>query len=254
MKKFKYLVLLAAILTLGACSYEFKEKFDDDATTRYQVEKARVENTLKKASNGWIVYYFADTQYGGFNLYVNFKGDSVTAMSEISAPYSETSHWKLEQSTGVVISFDEYNNVIHYFSDPINPDGIGDKGYGLEGDHEWRVISCTDDLIVLRGKKHNSRIEMVPLPDNYTPVQYFEELAAVIADMKSANIYTTVDDEIINTTKNAAYNVFDFVLPQENGTTVTYRRPFIYKLDGIHLYSPLEYNGHTIKGFQYIPL
>ena len=259
MKKFKYLALLAAILTLGACSYEFKENFDDNATDRYTQEMSRVEKILKNANNGWIVYYFADTSYGGFNLYLDFEGDSVTAMSEISVksttiPASAKSHWKLEQSQGVVLSFDEYNDVIHYFSDPINVDGIGSRGYGLEGDHEWRVISCTEELIVLRGKKHESRIEMVPLPANYTPEQYFDELAAVIADMNAANIYTTIDDEIIKTTKNASYNVFDFVLPQENGTTVTYRRPYIYKLDGIHFYSPLEYNGHTIKGFTYIPM
>ena len=31
-------------------------------------------------------------------------------------------------SASIVLSFDEYNKVIHFFSDPANPDGIGDNG------------------------------------------------------------------------------------------------------------------------------
>lgn len=258
MKNLKYLALIAAVFALGACSYTMDEKFDTDASHRAEKAMEEYAQTLKSAPNGWIVYYFADTQYGGYNMYLKFDGDSVTAMSEISYDKQGedrmmTSHWRLEQSAGIVLSFDEYNNVIHYFSDPINPDGIGNRGEGFEGDHEWRIISCTSEKIELRGKKHDSKIEMVPLPDNFTPESYFEELRKVIAEMNASNIFTTVGEDTIATTKNATYNMFTFVVPLENGTTQTYQRPFIYRLDGIHLYRPLEINGHTITGFKFEP-
>lgn len=239
------------IFTLGACSYDMKENFGDDASTRIDKALKEAKEVLQSAPNGWIVYYYADTYYGGYNMVMKFTNDTVDAMSEISAPVGQKSHYRLEQSAGVVLSFDEYNDVIHYFSDPINPGGVGDAGYGYEGDHEWRIIECSSEKIVCSGKKSNSRIELVPLPEEYTPESYFVALKKVITQMSASNVFTTVELDTITTTKSASYNSFNFVLPQENGQTVTYTRPFIFTLDGIVLYNPLEYNGHTITGFKY---
>lgn len=279
MKKFKYIALLVAVFSLGACSYEMKEKFDDNATERIAKAIAEYHNLLQSAPNGWIVYYFADTQYGGYNLLLKFEKDSVTAWSELRQDsmqidgknylYHETSHYRLEQSGGVVLSFDEYNNIIHKFSDPNSKIAeVGQDGEGYNGDHEWRFISYENGVITLRGKKHNSRIEMVQAPASYpkldengnnvgetpfSPEFYFDSLKTVILEMNSANVVTTVAGDSVKTTKNADYNMFSFAVPQENGTTSNTDKPFVYKLDGIYLYSPLEINGHSITAFKYEP-
>lgn len=47
--------------------------------------------------------------------------------------------------------------MIHFFSDPANPDGIGDNGKGMEGDLELRVLTATADSVVMLGKKRGTK-------------------------------------------------------------------------------------------------
>ncbi|MER8353197.1 DUF4302 domain-containing protein, partial [Acinetobacter baumannii] len=89
---------------------------------------AEYKTVLTSAENGWLMKYYpkANTKYGGYNLLLKFGTDgNVTAMSDaLGADTKATSHYKLEQSASIVLSFDAYNKVIHFFSDPANPAGI----------------------------------------------------------------------------------------------------------------------------------
>lgn len=42
------------------------------------------------------------------------------------------STYVLKQSAGPVLSFDTHNEIMHFFSDPHNPGGIGSDGKGME--------------------------------------------------------------------------------------------------------------------------
>ena len=147
---------LAIVAAFTACKNEVDDVFDKSSAQRATEAIATCRQTLVGATNGWVMEYYGDTQYGGYNVLAKFDDNSlVTVQNEAyQSNKTFTSHFKLEQSQGVILSFDGYNDAFHYFSDPNNPDGIGDNGKGMLGDFEFRVLKVSADSILLRGKKH----------------------------------------------------------------------------------------------------
>ena len=135
-------------LLLSACTYRIDDVFDQSSAIRVREEIARTGEILAGAQNGWVMEYYAATKYGGYNILCKFNEDNTVAVqSEIFGEKVVTSHYKIDQSQGVVLSFDEYNEIFHYFSTPSNPDGIGTNGDGMLGDFEFRVLSVSADEI-----------------------------------------------------------------------------------------------------------
>ena len=151
MKKFN--IFLVLTLLLSACTYRIDDVFDQSSAIRVREEIARTGEILAGAQNGWVMEYYAATKYGGYNILCKFNEDNTVAVqSEIFGEKVVTSHYKVDQSQGVVLSFDEYNEIFHYFSTPANPDGIGTNGEGMLGDFEFRVLSVSAEEILLEGK------------------------------------------------------------------------------------------------------
>ena len=157
-------------MSFSACSLKEDDSFAESASQRSGDNITAVQKVLYTASNGWLMEYYGDLNMGGYNIMVKFEGENATFASEkwgdshkagLDADgkcITTTSHFKLEQSMGTVISFDEYNETFHYYSMPANPDYTYDTADGLYGDFEFRVMKATNDSIILRGKKHNNKI------------------------------------------------------------------------------------------------
>lgn len=136
-------------LLVAACTPEVDDKFDNSSAERATMSQAETQKILESQTNGWIMHMYGTLTYGGFNVYCNFKDSKVTVASEFYGPEeTATSHYKLEQSSGTVLSFDEYNPIFHYFSDPSITD-FGSLGKGFNGDLEFRVLSASADSVVL---------------------------------------------------------------------------------------------------------
>ena len=130
----------------------------------------KVREVLKSSPNGWLMEYYGNRSLGGYNILVKFEGDQATVASEkwgtnhpagIDAAgkvITAKSHYKLELSMGTVLSFDEHNPIMHYYSMPNNPDYTYDASEGLSGDFEFRVMHASADSVILRGKKSNNKI------------------------------------------------------------------------------------------------
>ena len=171
MKKLLNVTLLLAALTVyTSCSddNDLKDPSErlSEATTKYM-------DVLTSAPNGWAMTMYGDLDFGGFNVLCKFeKNGKVTIANEkFAADTTAVSHFKLEQSSGVVLSFDEYCELFHYFSDPVNNDGYNsqtENGFGA--DLEFRIISASADSVVMRGKKHDTKIVMTPLTDDTTEI------------------------------------------------------------------------------------
>ena len=179
MKRINYLfALLATVLAFSACTSEVDNYFDKSASERASEAVSNAKQALLAAPNGWRMEYYGDMTYGGYNILCKFSGDEVTVAAEKMGKKQEagfdsngnlvtaTSHYTVDQSQGVVLSFDGYNSVFHYFSDPKNVDGIGTAGEGLYGDFEFRVMSVSADKIVLQGRKHGNKIIMYAMDSN----------------------------------------------------------------------------------------
>lgn len=256
----KLLSAATALLALAACTPEVDDLFDQTAAERAEAPKAEFVKTIEAAPNGWRMQYYGSSTYGGYNVLVKFNGTNATFASEKVASKhqgglndageanTESSHYKLEQSQGLILSFNEYNNIFHYFSDPVNPDGIGSKGDGMSGDFEFRVIRCTPDTIMLSGKKGGAKIVMVPMPQDQTWGQYLQSVAETEEYMKSRS-YKLEGATGREISAYTSYHrlVFEYLNDKEESQQVV--APYTITPEGYKFYKPVEVDGVEVDGF-----
>lgn len=253
MKKiYNILFTLIAILSFTSCSNDIDEVFDKPSAERVNDAIAEYKTVLTSAENGWLMKYYpkANTKYGGYNLLLKFGTDgNVTAMSDaLGADTKATSHYKLEQSASVVLSFDEYNKVIHFFSDPANPAGVGDNGKGMEGDLEFRVLTATADSVVMLGKKRGTKIVMTPMAKDADWAETISHIDDLEQEMQFPKYTCEVND--VKYVATSSYRTITFTSSNaEEGSTM---EPYIVTDKGIEFYEPITLNGVTIKGFNYV--
>lgn len=246
MKKIISLGLFAAVaLLFAACTPTVDDVFDDSSANRAAKSQSTTREVLTSQTGGWIMHYYGNLTYGGQNIWCKFDNTNVTVGSEAYGPDSTfTSHFKLEQSSGTVLSFDEYNPVFHYYSDPSNTD-YGTLGKGFNGDLEFRVLSASKDSVILQGKKHGDRIVMVPAQSSWS--DYYKQIQAVADSMESYNNYAVVVD---NDTLNASLS-YNVITVTDKATGEDTDMPFTLTPNGYELYKPVTFRGKTITGFTY---
>lgn len=274
-KILSYLLYAMTALPLGgvggglltSCSLKEDADFGETASQRSEAHIAAIEELLPTATNGWLVEYYGNLGFGGYNMMMKFTSDSVTVASEKFGPShlagldsngkcitttSAYTHYKMEQSMGSILSFDDYNETFHYFSMPDNPDYSYDKAEGLYGDFEFRVIEASKDSIVLRGKKHNNRILMTPIPADKTWESYITEAKETEEYMSSSKYFLTgadrKDDIEIVATSNAGYRCFVFTYTDTLDMKQTVTAPYIVNAEGFKFYAPVEVNGMVLNG------
>ena len=252
------------VMAFSACSLKEDDTFDEQASLRSEAHIAEVQKVLYTAPNGWLMEYYGALGFGGYNVMVKFDGTNATFASEKWGPshkagigedgkcVTTTSHFKIEQSMGTVISFDDYNETFHYYSMPNNPDYNYDKDEGLYGDFEFRVMKATNDSIILRGKKHNNRIVMTPIPADKSWESIITE-AQETEDYMASRSYTLAgpgyqSETQVTATSNGGYRCFIFTYKDETDQKVTVSAPYIVKQDGFYFYSPVEVNGVKLDG------
>ena len=138
-KALKLLLASVAVVTLyTACTPEVDDAFDKSSAQRIAETLKADQQILVSAPNGWRMAIYGNTDFGGYNLFFKFAADNtVEVANEIAynpedvstAQIRETSHYSLQQSAGAILSFDTYNSLFHFFSDPVNP-SMGNTGKG----------------------------------------------------------------------------------------------------------------------------
>lgn len=263
MKRLAYsiLPLLAAMLGIVACTPEVDDVFDTTPSERLEQAKVSTREVLTAAQNGWRVEYYGATSYGGYNVFLKFTGDSVTVASEQVGDSQEagvdslgnavtcTSHYTLDQSQGLLLSFDEYNKIFHYFSDPIINDKGAMTGDGLEGDFEFRVISACADSVIMKGKKHGSRIKMYPMDANTTWGQYIQQVAETEDYMASRSYQLEADNLESTVAVTTRYRQLYFTYLNDEGTAEQTTAPYIVTPNGYKFYNPVTVKGVEMEGF-----
>ena len=260
--------LLLVAMAFVACTPEVEDKFDKSASQRAADAIAQAKQVLEAAPNGWRMEYYGSSTYGGYNVFVKFKGDQAEVGSEkVGASHqagvgedgkiiTETSHIKYEQSQGIIVSFDDFNNIMHYFSTPDNPD-YGEKGTGMDGDFEFRIISATPEKVTLRGKKHNSRIDMYPMPADQSWADYVQKVKETEEFMASRTYFLRVDPTkhtLKTDTANTEVTVFlsyrrlVFEYTDTLGESQQIDVPYVVTPEGFTFYSDYEVAGVTLNG------
>lgn len=255
MKKYSFL-LIASLLAFAfsSCTSDVDDVFDSSSADRISQGISETQNILESATDGWIMEYYGNTSYGGYNVYVKFKDSQATVQSEMFGTGATTSHYSVKQSQGLLLSFDEYNEVFHFFSDPnLHKYGTGvannygSNGRAFEGDFEFRIISESTDSLVLEGKKHGSKVIMRKAESGFSWDNFLDEVDNVESKMYSPYyIISNGSDNVLTVLPTTGHRVLEGTDSEGN----TYDMPYIVTTEGLKLYSPLTVGGTTITGFK----
>jgi len=190
LQKFIFPILFGAVLV--ACSPRVDDIFDDTAVVRLENRRQAIMQQLMSAPNGWEMQYFAQSdptasdpeKHQGYNFTMLFRNDgTVTVGAMVDGVFkTETSMWDVINDNSNVLTFNTFNSIFHYYSNP-DPDlGLwGADGEGLGGDYEFLVLeyNAKENYQLLKGKKNGCYIRMYPLPTDKTWEDYFAEVDAM---------------------------------------------------------------------------
>lgn len=253
MKKISYLIIFLSSILLFSCSPQEDNLFDDSTSNRVDAALKSHKDILMGAENGWLMEYFParGQLYGGYNLLARFSNEGATFAGE-NALSLDTSEglYSLKFSAGPVLTFDTYNEILHYFSDPNSKvSGVGSDGKGMEGDFEFLVLKASQDSIILKGKKTENKIVMTPLPKDESWSTFLNEMEEASSKMKNRYFSYEVNGESIPVTVN--YRTLVFTYTNEEDLAVTERASYIQTKTGYKLYSPINIGGVTVDEFIY---
>lgn len=248
MKKIYYLVLLALPFLLQSCLKDDKEIFEEPASERLNATLKHHQEILMGATNGWMMEYYPEKtqKYGGYTLLMKFgEDDQVTIASELAkADKTETSMYQLIGDSGPILTFNTYNSMMHYFSDPRNPDGIGPGDSGMGGDYEFLVLEATAEKVTLKGKKTGNNIVMTPIANDAQWSEIIQEYAEAAEALQVSRYAFSVGN--IEGSAKVSYRTFTVTYPGKNDVVEIELLSYRPVKGGIELYKPFKIDGKEI--------
>lgn len=261
------LLALLTVMAAGSCVSEVDDTFDKASSQRIEEAMSADKAILVNQPNGWLLKIYGNLDFGGYNMLLQFNADNtLKVVSEAyyggigSGNYGqsnkyevEDSHYKLEQSSGVVLSFDQFAKNIHFFSDPANPAGMGENYRGFYADLEFRVLSASADSVVLQGKKHGNHLVMVPAPVGPSGWQSYLDQVFDVEDVMREFSNFKIHMDGLDMAARFSYRSVTVTVPgdsEEDGNTYV-KIPYTVTPQGYEFYEPVEIKGHTLTGFKY---
>ena len=247
MKKI-YILLLMALpaLMLQSCLKDQEDVFDKSASARMSEYLQNANTVLTGAANGWALDYYPDREqsYGGYAYTVKFDGQNVDVRTEMDGgEETYTSLYKLVADDGPVLTFDTYNQAIHYFATPWGSSG-GYEAY--DGDFEFIIMEATPQRVTLKGKRSGNIMYMYPL--QRPAEEYIADVASLLADLPIVGAkgkIGTADVQMDITLKSEDHHV-DIETPD-----TTFSAPYVFYDKGIRFYEPLEIGGKKVYQMEY---
>ena len=240
MKKSIYLLVMICSFFMAACSPETDDIFGESSSVRIDKTMKEELKVLTGASNGWLLEYFPQAQqaYGGYNILLSFtENGQVTVAADIAAPTATaTSLYKLKELAGPTLSFDTYNDILHFFSDPAS--GVGQTGLGMEGDYDFTIMSATPEQIVLKGRKSGNKAIMTPIPEGMAWPDYLKSISAIEEVMPYDKFSTTAGNVVFEVSKGT-YRTLVFT-HMEGDESVSEELAYIQLPNSIKFYSPFK--------------
>jgi len=249
MKKI-YLIMAAVLcMSLQSCIQEEKPLFDKSPAERMEAYLSEFGSLLESSADGWLLEYYAEAEqsYGGYAYILKFEDGEVTAYFQLAKDLekSVTSYYKLVTDDGPVLTFDTYNEYLHFFSTP----DIYDYE-AMQGDYEFRLVGKNDSgtEVLLQGKRTNNYMKLRKF--NGDPVEYL----AKSLEVKSGTAAPVYSIEVGDVKGECALagNVMQFrYIPAGTDVPVTGRKAFCYTDTGIRLYEPMTVAGMELYEFTF---
>ena len=214
--RFLFVGLTAFCITMAttSCRFEEDDYFPESASLRVEHAIDSVQHILVNAPNGWVMQYFCGTgvaHFEGFNLFANFdKNGKVTMASNHrllrngnAGKYTEAvSLYSLLLEDGPVLAFNTWSDVLTPFVDPVNPwaapNNLIKDGEGMQGDHNFVIISRNNDEVILRGERHDAEVRLVKCPTTWQEyIADTDKLKSYITNTSIASYYVTTDTDTL---------------------------------------------------------
>ena len=150
-----------------------------------------------------------------------------------------TSLYKISDDNGLVLSFDTYNDYIHYFA---TPSSSYYQAHG--GDFEFEIRNVSPDKIEMIGRRSRNVITLEPLEK---PVS---EYIAEVVNTANTFIPYYLNGKVgsVDVTGTVDYSNRQIQITSEDRTTT---RAFCFTDKGISLYSPLTIDGVSVQEMSY---
>lgn len=242
------LFLLHGILFVQTgCSPHTDNVFDASPAVRQQQAIAEYSKQLVSSEYGWAMdFYPSDMALGGIAYTARFTDREVELTTEMeikntagdkktyAAGQMVKSEYRILAGQGVMLTFDTYNALMHYWSQP-----SGTNSEGFSTDYEYVFVSATPDEIVLRGRKYGHLLRLHPLreaADSY--INKVIQMRSLLSGIPRKRV--VVDGQSIPVTVMSSH--FQYV---EDGKQQDV--PYIYTDTGIRLYQPVTLQGAELS-------
>ncbi len=259
MKRIIYLLLALLPLWLQSCVKEEEDLFDQPAAQRISATLKEYHKILQDATNGWKMEYFPETDrsMGGYTYFCTFTEGEVTMMGDFSltvggkdeypAGTEVSSLYRLISDQGPVLSFDSYNPILHFFSEPKS---VFDTD-GYAGDYEFVFMKAETEKLILKGKKYGNTMVMTRLD---IPAKAELDKILQMQRLMSKMPYEKIVIGKETYPLRLDYNTRQLILPNEDEDEVLPpQEAFLFTENGIRLYQPLVVHGQSLSEFIFHP-
>jgi hypothetical protein len=199
---------------MTACTFEDDDYFEESAALRVEHAAEKVQDILTSAPNGWVMQYFCGTSvdhFEGFNIFARFeKSGKVTLAGNHrflrdgnANKYTEySSIYNMLQEDGLVLAFNTWNDILTPLVDPVDPSSAPNSlvkdGAGMGGDHNFVVMSYSDDEIILRGERHGGEVRLVKCDRTWQEyIDATNELKNAITNTSISSYYVIADTDTL---------------------------------------------------------
>lgn len=233
--------LFVTVAGFTGCKNEEDDLFSSSAAQRLAASKATYTQRLSQAVNGWVMEYYPTNdaaEYTGncYLMMLKFNADGTVVAAGNKFPtgkgynntlVQDTSNWQVIADQGPVLTFNTYNECIHYFSNPASYN----LGNGFEGDYEFEISSLDENaqFAMLKGKKTSTYNRLTRLDRAEDFKSYLNSITSFqdsifTATAPNYNILTLGDSSFVI---KKAYTTFMNVYPvQGDSVTQTTVHPF----------------------------
>ncbi|QBQ39962.1 DUF4302 domain-containing protein [Sphingobacterium psychroaquaticum] len=164
-----FIICLLPLALIMSCKRTEDPIFDKNASARMTEAVAHAHSILQANKAGWLMKYFpsGNREFGGYTLFAKFISNAqVTLTSDVDEDILTSTYSVLPES-GVVLSLNGFNKIVHIFTEPgMDNGGIGADDTGMKGDFEFIVLEATPEKVLLKGKKSGNEIVLLPLNGN----------------------------------------------------------------------------------------
>lgn len=245
-KKILLFVLMAMpMLMLQSCLHDEEQIFEKNSANRMTEYLENARKVILSGNATWMMemYPSSSQSWGGYSFTFKFDGDKVSARSDIfNASKEVTSLWSLTNDDGPVLTFDTYNEIIHFLSTPTGSSSSAGGYQAFQGEFGWIIMDVQQDVIKLRGKKTGNTIYMYRMTED--PETYIKNCQKIDESMIFTGLKFGEGENAINGIIDTDNRQVSFTSPKD-----TVDVAYCVTSTGIKLYEDIELMGKTYRDF-----